>query len=378
MRITFVMPGYPWAPMGGFKVVYEYANQLVAHGHQVAVVHAREVKIGVRARVSTYQRLKRFGMTLVVGNRTPNINWQTINSRVKLLFVPNTEAQHIPEGDAVFATAWNTVASVLGYDSSKGAKFYLIQGYEACMAPKELVDETWRAPLNKVVVSKWLLSLGHELGAENLHYIPNAVDHDQYRIIDPPHSRRKRVAMMFSHMEFKGSKQGVEALRIAKKEHSDLEAVFFGTGRSANWIPRWIPYHRNPPQDFIVREIYNKSSIFLSPSWAEGFALPPAEAACCGCAIVATDSGGIRDFIEHGETGLLSAPKDARALANNLCRLLEDQASLCKLAEAARQRLEVFRWDNSARMLETFLELVQFTKKVSSNVQRGSEVLTNH
>ncbi len=359
-------------------MVYEYANQLVEHGHEVAVVHAREVKIGVPASVSTYQRLKKFGMALVVGNKTPRINWQTIDPRVKLLFVPDTDTRYIPESDAIFATAWNTVASVLGYDSSKGAKFYLIQGYEACMAPKELVDETWRAPLNKVVVSKWLLSLGHELGAANLHYIPNAVDNNQYRIINPLHSRPKRVAMMFSHMEFKGSKQGVEALRIAKKEHPDLEAVFFGTGRSANWIPKWIPYHRNPPQDFIIREIYNNSSIFLSPSWAEGFALPPAEAACCGCAIVATDSGGIRDFIEHGETGLLSAPKDARALANNLCRLLEDQASLRKLANSARQRLETFRWDNSARMLESFLESVQVTHIGSGNAQQSTEVMTNH
>ena len=378
MKITFVMPGYPWAPMGGFKVVYEYANQLVERGHEVTVVHPREVKIGASARVSAYQKLKGLGLGLVVGDRKPTINWQTINAKVKLLFVPDTDSQHIPNGDAIFATAWNTVASILGYDVSKGTKCYLIQGYEACMAPKELVDETWRTSLHKVVVSKWLLSLGRELKAENLHYIPNAVDHSQYRVMNPPQHRRKRVAMMFSHMEFKGSRQGVEALRIAQKQHPDLEAILFGTGRSANWVPQWMPYHRNPAQDFIVREIYNGSSIFVSSSWAEGFALPPAEAACCGCAIVATDSGGIRDFIENGETGLLSAPKDTNALADNLCQLLDDDDRRLKFAEAARQRLETFTWEKSAEMLEGFLQSLRFAERSSGYAPCASEALANH
>jgi len=32
MRITFLMPGLHVGPSGGYKVVYEYANQLVGEG----------------------------------------------------------------------------------------------------------------------------------------------------------------------------------------------------------------------------------------------------------------------------------------------------------------------------------------------------------
>ncbi|HWN72720.1 MAG TPA: hypothetical protein VNN15_02810, partial [Solirubrobacterales bacterium] len=39
MRIVFVLPARSAAPVGGFKVVYEYANRLVERGHEVALVH---------------------------------------------------------------------------------------------------------------------------------------------------------------------------------------------------------------------------------------------------------------------------------------------------------------------------------------------------
>jgi len=375
LRISFILPGYPWVPMGGFKVVYEYANQLIDFGHEVTVVHARQVKIGPQSPVTIYQRIKYVRKKIVGGTSAaiPSLDWQPVHSKVKLLFVPDTNSCYIPDGDAIFATAWNTVASVLQYDPSKGTKFYLIQGYEAWLAPKKLVDDTWRAPLHKVVVSRWLLDIGRNLGVSDLQYIPNAIDHRQYNLTNPPHARRRRVAMMFSHVKYKGAKDGIEAIRIAKRKYPDLEALFFGTGRSARYIPKWIPYYRNPPQEFIIREIYNQASIFLSSSWGEGFALPPAEAACCGCAVVATDSGGIRDFIQHEETGLLSPPKHPKELAENLCRLLEDDHRRITLADAVRLKLADFSWNKSARMLENFVGCVVSAERANATTLELSQ-----
>jgi glycosyltransferase involved in cell wall biosynthesis len=342
--------------MGGFRVVYEYANQLVKRGHLVTVVHPRQVKFGPQPNLSLYEKLRDWRNGIALRGMTPVIGWQNIDPRVVLIFAPDTNRQYIPDGDVVFATSWKTVASVLDYPSSKGQKFYLIQGYEACMGPQELVDETWRKPLKKVVVSRWLLELGKTLKANDVVYIPNAIDHERYKIYVPPRERSKQVAMLFSHEPFKGARDGVEAIEIAKKKHPDLTAVFFGTGRHAKWLPEWIQYHRNPAQEFIVEEIYNRSSIFLSASWAEGFALPPAEAGACGCAIVATDSGGIRDFVSDGETGLLSAPQNARALGENLSRVLDNDDLRITLSEAGARRLSNFQWERSGRLLEQCLE----------------------
>jgi L-malate glycosyltransferase len=355
MKVTFLMPCYPWTPMGGFRVVYEYANQLVGKGHQVTVVHPQLVRFGPQEKLSILEKFKDLTKARLNRDAKPEINWQRIDPKVNVLYAPDTAPDHVPDGDALFATAWNTVASVLRCDDSKGAKFYLIQGYETFRGPKNFVDDTWRAPVHKVVIAKWLLALGKQLGAGPMTYIPNAVDHNHYRIVNPIQDRPKQVAMLFSHSAIKGSKEGIEALEAAKKKHPDLSAIFFGTGRDADWIPKWVQYYRNPPQDFILREIYNKSTIFLNASWTEGFALPPAEAASCGCAIVATDSGGIADFIEDGETGLLSPPKDSQTLAKNLCRVLDDDRLRIKLAEAGHRRLSEFTWEKSGQMMESFI-----------------------
>jgi L-malate glycosyltransferase len=356
MRITFLMPGYTWGPSGGCKVVYEYANRLVGRGHQVCVVHPRRLKYTPTVRPeSMYSWARAHAIGLLELVRTPTVDWQTLDPRVNVVHVPSSDARHIPDGDAIFATDWHTVRSVLECPHTRGERFYLIQGYETWQGPKHLVDATWRSPLHKVVISKWLLDLGRELECRDMVCIPNAIDHHRYKLTRPLDSRPLQVATMFSSVPVKGSADGIEALRVSRAKHPNLKIVSFGTSRRLSWVPQWMEYHRNPPQDFIVNEIYNGSRIFLSSSWSEGFALPAAEAAACGCAVVATDSGGTREFIENGVTGLLSPPKEPAALAENLCLLLENDDLRMRLAKASNSYVTHLNWDRSAALLEDFI-----------------------
>jgi len=285
----------------------------------------------------------------------PNLAWQPMDSRVNLQFVPNLNAGNIPAGDAIFATGWQTVEPVVEYPANRGEKFYLIQHYETWMGPKPLVDATWQTALHKVVVSKWLLEVGKRLGSDDVAYVPNGIDHSRFKLLRPIAGRAPRVAMMFSKVPFKASADGLKAIGMARERHPSLGVVLFGTSRLTPRLPQWAEYHRDPPQEMLVEEIYNNSSIFVSSSLAEGFALPPAEASACGCAVAATDSGGIRDFVEHQVTGLLSAPGDPEGLAQNLCRLLEGEDRRVQLATAGMKRIRDFTWDESAARLEDFL-----------------------
>jgi len=356
MRITFLTSCYPWGPSGGCRVVYEYANRLVSRGHQVNVVHPRRVKYPPPERLTAYRWARRKAIWLRELLSRPSIRWQPVDERVNLRFVPTSDSRHIPDGDAIFATAWHTVASVLECPSTKGEKCYLIQGYEVWQGPKDLVDATWRAPLHKVVVARWLRELGEELGCRDMAYIPNAINHEIYRLTRPIEARPRQVAMMFSREQIKGSADGIRALEIVKRRFPHLKAVFFSTSRAHPSIPGWVQYYRNPPQDFIRREIFSGSSIFLCPSLSEGWGLPPAEAAACGCAIVSTDNGGVREFIQHGVTGLLSRPGNPKSLAENLCLLLENESLRVQLARACSSFVSGLSWERSADLLEDFIK----------------------
>lgn len=373
MKITFLMPCYMWAPSGGFRIVYEYANQLVSRGHQVAVVHPRRLKyLPPLGKPSFRERLRLARASLLELVSKPTIHWHDIDDRVNLLFVPSSEPHHLPDSDFLFATAWNTVASVLQCSPQKGKKCYFIQHYETWLGPKEFVDNTWRTSLHKIVISRWLLDIGDWLGARDLTYIPNAIDQRRYRIIRPIQGRPRQIVMMCSAVPFKRGLDGIKAIQIAKKQFPDLKVVLFGNGRRPDWVPDWMSYWRDPPQSCIVEDFYNNSSVVLSSSLAEGFALPPAEGAACGCAVVATDSGGVRDFIENGITGLLSAPKDPEALAENLCLLLDNDDLRVRLARAANRSIARFTWRKSVDLMESFLDRVARLQHVPERLRASA------
>lgn len=104
MKITFILPGYPWKPIDGFRVVYEYANRLVARGHEVTVVHPRRLPNWNPPPPNLYRWLRRKAGYLRNIVLTPKIEWQPIDPRVQLLFVPELNPGYLPDADAVFAT----------------------------------------------------------------------------------------------------------------------------------------------------------------------------------------------------------------------------------------------------------------------------------
>ena len=43
-KITFVLPGYSKAPVGGYKIVFEYANQLADDGYNICILYLNNTK----------------------------------------------------------------------------------------------------------------------------------------------------------------------------------------------------------------------------------------------------------------------------------------------------------------------------------------------
>jgi len=125
-------------------------------------------------------------------------------------------------------------------------------------------------PLRKIVIAQWLLDLGRSLGARSMTYVPNGIDHNRYRLTH----RSKTTATSSdecSHVGFKRSQDGIAALQLAKSQFPDLRVVLFGNSYRPSWVPEWMIYEQDPPQDRIVDKLYNGSSIMLSPSQAEVF-----------------------------------------------------------------------------------------------------------
>ncbi|MBS4216905.1 glycosyltransferase family 4 protein [Bacillus sp. FJAT-49711] len=346
MKITFILPCYPNKPIGGLRIVYEYANELVARGHEVTAIHPAYLVH------SAYGNNMKAGSTLPP---PPPVHWQKIDARVKMEYVPYLGEENIPDADSIIATAWYTADYVNQYSPAKGAKFYLIQSYEIWDGPEKLVNQTWHYPMNKIVVSRWLHKIGEKMGATDLKYIPNAIDHEKFRITTPIGKRPNKIAMLFSNNEIKGAMDGLKAILLAKKEIPELEVVCFGVPKRNRAIPKGIQYIRNPTQKQLVEEIYNGSSMYLCPSWIEGWGLPSSEAMACGCALISTKNGGVEDFAKHNHTALLSPIKNPKKLAEHIIRLAKDDVYRMQIAKNGIETIKQFNYKRSTDLLEEYL-----------------------
>lgn len=93
------------------------------------------------------------------------------------------------------------------------------------------------------------------------------------------------------------------------------------------------------------QKVLRKSDIFVLASHAEPFGLVNLEARYAGCAIVASDVGGIPEALDNGRAGVLVQPRDAAAFAREIARLLREPERLAEMKRRASLGLERFGVD---------------------------------
>jgi glycosyltransferase involved in cell wall biosynthesis len=80
-----------------------------------------------------------------------------------------------------------------------------------------------------------------------------------------------------------------------------------------------------------------KAWVQVVPSrWSEPFGLVAAEAMMRGTAVIASDTGGLMEIVQDGDTGFLVPPGDPEALATRLLQVLHDRDLAEHLGQAGR------------------------------------------
>jgi len=86
-----------------------------------------------------------------------------------------------------------------------------------------------------------------------------------------------------------------------------------------------------------IPRVLAAADVFALPSYQEPFGLVFLEAMAMKKPVVALDSGGTPEVVEHGRSGLLSQHRDLPALAANLLALLRDPGLRVRMGEYGRQ-----------------------------------------
>lgn len=100
-----------------------------------------------------------------------------------------------------------------------------------------------------------------------------------------------------------------------------------------------------PSKDLVV--LYNLATVFVMPSYYEGFGLPILEAMQCGCPVVTSKEGSILEVV--GDAGYYADPSKSESIAHAINSVFTDKDLQEKLAIKSLAQSEKFSWEETAR-----------------------------
>lgn len=359
---AFVLPTGGERQFGGFKVVYEYANRLVSDGYKVIIKYTFPSKN--RQKGFLYNLTKKIFYLfryIILHDYKPN-RWFKLNPAVKQQLVSCCDKiakeSEFADCDCVIATGVETsyyIASLKNIPDEN--KFYFIQSYETWIGVSdEYVMNSFKLPLNDIVIAPYLQEKLIEVGKES-ELIPNGFDFEYFSLKNPIEKRNPlHICMLYHTLELKRCADSIAALKLVKEKHPNLIVNIFGFPKRPAGLPEWFHYYQSPNKEQ-HNFVYNDSAIFIAASRTEGMALPPAEAMICGCALACTNIPGFTQYAIKDKTALLSDVYNVEQLAENICKLIEDNDLRIKISKAGNEFIHTFTWDKAYSKLKTALKI---------------------
>ncbi len=102
--------------------------------------------------------------------------------------------------------------------------------------------------------------------------------------------------------------------------------------------------------------LYNLASLFVYPSFYEGFGFPPLEAAACGVPVVTSSVSSLPEVV--GSSALLINPFKPQEIAQAMAQILLNPSLADKLRLAGLKQAQKFSWPEAARQyLKLFAQM---------------------
>ncbi|MCX6075089.1 MAG: glycosyltransferase family 1 protein [Campylobacterales bacterium] len=101
-------------------------------------------------------------------------------------------------------------------------------------------------------------------------------------------------------------------------------------------------------------ELYNRASLFIYPSFYEGFGIPPLEAQSCGCPVIASNVASLPEVC--GDSVVYCNPYSVEDIAEKIKMVLEDEALQNELRVKGFENIKRFSWEESAKKIVDVIE----------------------
>ncbi len=213
----------------------------------------------------------------------------------------------------------------------------------------------WRS-FHIVTPSRWLAQCVRE--SVLMHdwpvcVIPNTIDTERWKPLEHALAREllglpKDVPLLLFGAIGGGQdpRKGFDLLQAAIRQLQGkvdgLQLVVFGQTRPLNPPDLGFPIHYTGHlhDDLSLRIVYSAADVMVIPSRQDNLPNTGVEALACGTPVVAFDTCGLPDIVQHQHTGYLAKPFDTQDLAHGIRWVIEDQQRLRQLRANARRFAE--------------------------------------
>lgn len=212
------------------------------------------------------------------------------------------------------------------------------------------------------------------LPAEKIELIWNGFDTEIFKVLPEvgkhevltefaidPEDDEPLVSFVEKFTDFKGIDVLLRAAAIYEKALPGVITVLVGHGQLWDEMHQLaddldlqgVHFLGHQPQPTVAR-IYNAADVSIVPSRVEPFGLVAVEALTCGTPVVATNMGGLPDFI-NDRVGALVPVDDHQALAERIVDEVSKDTKRSKGVYASQYALDGFSWRRQVtRMVELY------------------------
>lgn len=244
------------------------------------------------------------------------------------------------------------------------------------------------------VVSRWhrwplLLSSVSSVAAEGLHeasgkkkkveILPNGINPSEWQIDPLPHPEI-RITTVMRVTRKKRPLTFIRSLPEILASVSDKKALKFcliGDGSQMKKVKQLVSKLKLEANVELpgylsrakIKEVFQKTDLFVSPTLKESFGIAILEARCAGLPIVAMNYGGVRDFIKQGQEGYLA--KNDAEWVKYIIKLINDKSLRNKMAKSSRESTQQFSWQ---KIIEVHLKLYEMASQEMKSLRSSRKV----
>ncbi|HSL29850.1 MAG TPA: glycosyltransferase family 4 protein [Anaerolineales bacterium] len=404
MRILFLSNFFPPARPGGYtQWCHEVAVHLAERGHTIGVLTSRYERAKAPASEQNIYRLLHLEGDLDYYQPLHFFTrWQP-QHRENLVFLEQTVRHFDPDLIFVWGMwALSKALPALAEQLLPGRVVYYLSDY--WLSAMDMHTTYWQTPvqhwfmkpaksvLSKVATSMLAKEAQPDLQLEQVicvsgrvrdllveagfpiqhaHIVHGGTDVERFLGARKPDYRSGQLKLLYAGQlaHHKGVHTAIEAMaRLVHKGkmnrisltligagHPDYEAFLRHLAERENLLD-FVTFHKPVPKDKMP-SILQQFDVLIFPSiYEEPLARMTQEAMASGLVVVGTTTGGTKEILKDGETGLAFAPEDVDGLVKQVTRLSLDPDLRCRLASAGRQSVfENFTLDKMVKEIEVYL-----------------------